>query len=247
MKRKILVCLVALSLLVTACSGSQPAPDLDAIVQATFQALTAQAPAPQATPTVAAVTTGSISGKLSYPSEGTPPQLVVAFSVETDNYYWVQTAQGQSTYQLDGLPTGTYHVVAYALPDGKLAGRHDQFYLCGLNQGCVDDSWVDVQVQAGVVTPDVDPGNWYIGEEYYPPMPGYDAAQPSGSGTYSAPMPALGSISGQLSYPSSFIPSMVVAAFEVKGAYYQYVITVENSSTYTIEDLPAGSWLLQSL
>jgi hypothetical protein len=99
-----------------------------------------------------------------------------------------------------------------------------------------------VQVQAGAVTPDVDPGNWYIGEENYPPMPGYDAAQPSGSGIYSAPMPALGSISGQLSYPSSFIPSMVVVAFEVNSPYYQYVITIENSSTYTIEDLPAGSY-----
>jgi hypothetical protein len=87
----------------------------------------------------------------------------------------VQTAQNQSTYQMDGLKVGIYHVVAYALPDGKLAGRYDQFYLCGLHQGCTDSNWVDVQVQAGCVTPNVDPGNWYIGAENYPPMPGYDA------------------------------------------------------------------------
>ena len=242
MKRKILILFVVLAALLSACGGGAPAPDVDAIVQATFQALTAQAPAPQATPTAAAVTTGSITGKLSYPSEGTPPQLVVAFNVNTDDYYWVQTAQNQSTYQMDGLPPGSYHVVAYALPDGKLAGRYDQFYLCGLHQGCTDSNWVDVQVQAGVVTPDVDPGDWYVGEENYPPMPSYDAALTSGSGIYSAPMPAGRSISGQLSYPSSFIPSMVVAAFEVNGAYYQYIITIENSSTYTIEDLPPGSY-----
>jgi hypothetical protein len=241
MKRKILVLCVAFALLLSACGGA-PAQDVDAIVQATFQALTAQAPAPQATPTVEVNMTGSISGKLSYPSEGTPPQLVVAFSVDTDTYYWVQTAQNQSTYQMDGLAPGAYHVVAYALPDGKLAARYDQFYLCGLHQGCTDSNWVDVQVQAGVVTPNVDPGNWYIGPENYPPMPSYDAGQASGSGIYSAPMPAGGSIAGQLSYPSSGIPPMMVVAFETTSQYYQYVLTLADSSTYQIDNLPPGTY-----
>jgi len=238
MKRKIWILFVVMAILLSACGG-QPAEDLDTIVQSTLQALTAQAPA--ATPTTA-VTTGSVSGKLSYPSQGIPAQLVVAFNVNTDDYYWVQTAQDQATYQIDGLPPGTYHVVSYALPDGKLAGRYDQFYLCGLHQGCTDSSWVDVQVQAGVVTSDVDPGNWYIGSENYPPMPAFDVSQTSGSGIYFAPMPASGGIAGQLSYPSSGIPPMMVVAFEVGSQNYHYVLTLPDTSTYQINDLPPGTY-----
>ena len=248
MRRKTLLGLSIILLFMFACVPGLAAPtqDVDLIVQSTLQALTLQAL--QSTPETAQSTpavsdqTGSISGKLSYPSSGIPPLLVVAFSLNNVDYYWVQTAQNQSTYQLDGLPPGTYHVVAYALPDGKLAGRYDQFYVCGLAQGCNDTNWVDVQVQAGVVTPNVDPGNWYGGAELYPPMPSYEAGQPSGKGIYSAPMPALGSISGKLSYPSSFIPSMTVVALNVKTSDYYYVITNENSGTYQIDNLPPGSY-----
>jgi hypothetical protein len=238
MKRRILMLFVVLTVLIAACGGQPPAQDIDEIVQATFQALTAQAPA--ATPVISS--TGGFSGKLSYPSQGIPPLLVVAFSVDTENYYWVQTAQDQSTYQMDGLPPGAYHVVAYTLPDGKLAGRYDQFYLCGLHQGCTDSNWVDVQVQAGAITTDVDPGNWYTGPENYPPMPGFDVAQTSGSGIYFAPMPASGGIAGQLSYPSSGIPPMMVVAYEVGSQNYHYVLTFPDASTYQIDDLPPGTY-----
>ncbi|MFN8401730.1 MAG: carboxypeptidase-like regulatory domain-containing protein [Anaerolineales bacterium] len=247
MRKKSILSLLLLLAFMFACVPSFAAPtqDVDLIVQSTLQALTLQAlqstPEAQSTPVVSDQT-GSISGKLSYPSSGIPPLLVVAFNLNNVDYYWIQTAQDQSTYQMDGLPVGTYHVVAYVLPDGKLAGRYDQFYVCGLAQGCNDENWVDVQVQAGVVTPNVDPGNWYGGPELYPPMPSYEAGQPSGSGIYSAPMPALGSITGKLSYPSSFIPSMTVVALNAKTADYYYVITNENAGTYQIDNLPPGSY-----
>lgn len=252
MKKRPVIVLLILLVFTFACVPGLAAPtqDVELIVQSTLQALTLQAlegtPAAQTTPTpeVLKSETGSISGKLFYPSSGIPPLLVVAFDINTSDYYWIQTAQDQGSYQMDGLPPGTYHVVAYALPDGKLAGRYDQFYVCGLAQGCDNDNWVDVQVQAGVVTPNVDPGNWYAGPEYYPPMPGYEPGQPSGSGVYSAPMPALGSIAGQLSYPSSFIPSMTVVAFDTMSFNYFYTVTLENSSTYQIDNLPPGSYFV---
>lgn len=255
--KKFLFVMLVIALFIAACIPSQeqidqfmqaaPAStqDIDQIVQATFQALTAQAPTATAAPAQAdAATTGGLSGRLSYPSSAIPAQLVVAFNINTSDYYWTQTAFNQSDYQLNGLPPGAYHIVAYALPDGKLAGRYDQFYLCGLAQGCDNDNWVDVQVLAGVVTPNIDPGNWYGGPEYYPPMPDYDPLQASGAGIYSAPMPALGGISGSLSYPSSFIPSMVVVAFDANGPAYYYVVTNENSSTYQIDNLPQGSYFV---
>ncbi|MCE7858777.1 MAG: hypothetical protein DYG86_03190 [Chloroflexi bacterium CFX2] len=154
--KRLYVILVILSALIGACGGGQPAQDVDAVVQATFQALTAQAP--QATPSAA---TGSISGQLSFPSEGIPPLLVVAFNTSTGQYYWVQTVQDQTTYQIDGLPPGKYTVFAYVLPDGKLVGAYDQFYVCGLQQSCTDLSLIEVDVQAGIVTPNINPGDWY--------------------------------------------------------------------------------------
>lgn len=154
MKRKLSALTVALAILLAACMPSQEQIDelvksaeetaiaqvtivpaatqsVDQIVQATFQALTAQAsiptPAPTATPGAGNnPQTGSISGSLSYPSEGIPPLVVVAFRVDSDVYYWMQTAQNQSAYQMDGLPPGSYHVAAYTL-DGGLSARYDQF------------------------------------------------------------------------------------------------------------------------
>lgn len=52
--------------------------------------------------------------------------------------------------------------------------------------------------------------------------------------------PAPGSISGKLSYPSSFIPPLRVIAFRVDGEYYRYVDTLQNQSAYQITGLAPG-------
>lgn len=234
--KRLFVILVVLSALIGACGGGQPAQDVDAVVQATFQALTAQAP--QATPSAA---TGSISGQLSFPSEGIPPLLVVAFNTSTGQYYWVQTVQDQTTYQIDGLPPGKYTVFAYVLPDGKLVGAYDQFYVCGLQQSCTDLSLIEVDVQAGIVTPNINPGDWYNDPALWPSMPNDPSIPNLGVGGESA---GTGGIAGQLSYPSSFIPSMTVVAFDINSANYRYIITNENSSTYQIDDLAPGSYFV---
>jgi hypothetical protein len=236
MKRKNFVVFAALGLLLSACAGGQPTQDLDTIVQATFQALTAQAPVETPAPE-----TGGISGALSFPSEGIPPLLVVAFNTSTGQYYWVQTTENQSTYQIDNLPVGKYTVFAYALPDGTFVGAYDQFYVCGLHQGCTDMSLIEVEVQAGAVTPNIDPGNWYGDSTQWPSMPNDPSIPNLGVGV-AGPPAGSGSIAGQLSYPSSFIPSMVVVAYEIGGQNYRYVITNVNSTTYQIDDLPPGNY-----
>lgn len=225
---------MVLAVLLSACGGRASAPDVDAIVQATFQALTAQAPA--ATPVSA---TGSISGNLSFPSEGIPPLLVVAFNSATGQYYWVQTTQNQTAYQIDNLPVGKYTVFAYALPDGKIVGAYDQFYVCGLHQGCTDLSLIEVDVQAGVVTSNINPGDWYGDPAQWPPMPNDPSIPNLGVGGETV---GAGGITGQLSFPSSFIPSMTVVAFSVNSPSYQYVVTLENSSTYQIDGLAPGMY-----
>ena len=226
---------VVFAFLLSACGGTQPSQDVDAIVQATLQALTAQAPVATPVPQ-----TGGISGKLSFPSEGIPPLLVVAFNSATGQYYWVLTAQDQSTYQIDNLPVGKYTVFAYALPDGKIVGAYDQFYVCGMHQGCSDASLIEVEVVGGSVTPNIDPGNWYGDASQWPPMPN-DPSIPVTGGAQE-PAVAGGSITGQLSYPSNSIPPMMVVAFKVDSQYYQYVLTMTDTSTYQIDDLPPGNY-----
>ncbi len=56
------------------------------------------------------------------------------------------------------------------------------------------------------------------------------------------PVPATGSISGTLSYPSQFIPPLRIVAFRVDGSGYRYVDTLENQTTYQISGLTPGTY-----
>jgi hypothetical protein len=57
--------------------------------------------------------TGNISGSIKYPGDESPELRVVTFNVETNYFYWVNTQEGQTSYGINELPPGTYHVVAY--------------------------------------------------------------------------------------------------------------------------------------
>lgn len=227
--RKIGFVLVTLSAFLISCLAlATPTQDVDVIVQATFQAMTAQAP--DATPEAAS--TGSLSGHLGYPSEAIPPLRVVAFDANSDNFYYIETTYNQSSYQITGLPVGTYHVVAYTLGGGSfpagLAGGYTQAVPCGLSVNCTDHALIPIDVAGDQDTPNVSPTDWYFEENAFPPMPG------------PAPTVGKGSITGSLSYPSEFIPPLRVFAFQVGSQTYFFVDTLQNQSTYQIDDLPAG-------
>lgn len=121
-------------------------------------------------PTATRLLTGVIAGTLSYPSEYLPAQRVVAFDVANPSlFYWVQTQDGQATFELP-VPPGTYYVVAY-LPDGSLAAGYSQAVLCGLKYECTDHSLIPVIVRAGERVNDVRPHDWYAPSGAFPPMP----------------------------------------------------------------------------
>lgn len=162
-------------MLTTACTPAQgpsttvtESPNLDAIVAQTFAALTAQAPPPSTVTRTPAP--GSISGTLSYPSEGIPALRVVAFSLSEQGYYSVDTQPNQSTYQITGLPPGKYHVVAYTM-DGQLAGGFTPAVACGLMVTCTDHALSEVVVLAGQDMTGIDPQDWYAPPGTFPPMP----------------------------------------------------------------------------
>jgi hypothetical protein len=119
--------------------------------------------APQSVP-------GSLSGGLSYPSEGIPPLRVVAFHLESGQFFYLDTVQNQAGYTIEGLPPGSYQVVAYYGEYG-LAGGYTQAVPCGLSANCSDHSLIVVQVLSGQETTGVDLMDWYAPEGSYPPNP----------------------------------------------------------------------------
>ncbi len=117
-----------------------------------------------------AATGGNIAGNLSYPSEGIPPLRVVAFRTDVNQYFYVDTLQNQSTFQIDNLPAGTYHVVAYTM-GGELSGGYTQSVICGLTVDCSDHTLIDVFVADGQVSGGVNPADWYAPPGSFPPFP----------------------------------------------------------------------------
>jgi hypothetical protein len=128
--------------------------------------------------------TGTIKGKLSYPSEFIPPMRLVAFSLTDGKAYFIDTGENQLEYSID-VPAGTYYVVSYphegtagnigqvdsyTLGGGPFAGGYTQMVPCGLAAGCEDHTLLPVTVTGGQTTT-ADPGDWYAPEGAFPPMP----------------------------------------------------------------------------
>lgn len=154
--------------------------DVGLVVQATLRAVTEQAgpisePSLPPAPPAPIVTTGGIAGQLMYPASGLPSLRIVAFQLGGGAYYYIDTALGQSSYELHNVPPGTYHVVAYPLPGGGFtggpAGGYSQMVPCGLQYGCNDHTLIDVVVTAGNVTAGADPNDYYAEPGGFPPNP----------------------------------------------------------------------------
>lgn len=152
-----------------------PTPNVNGMVNATLTAM-ASVPnssiptVPTALPPVPA--TGTISGKLSYPSDFIPPLRVVAFdAANTSIYYYVDTVLNQFEYTISDLPAGVYHVVSYKIGSTTLAGGYTQMVPCGLAYGCNDHTLINVTVTSGNTTTGINPGDWYANVSSFPPMP----------------------------------------------------------------------------
>ncbi len=196
MNKKIAFAILVLSLTTIVCTTqaigqASPTPDVNAMVNGTLTALVVVSDTPDqpveqvstvptdatvvqvpTTPVVPTdITTGSISGHLSYPSDFIPPLRVVAFNAANPTIYdFVDTAQNQSEYTIYDLPVGVYHIVSYKI-GSPLAGGYTQMVPCGLAYGCDDHSLIDVTVTAGAMITGIDPGDWYADAAAFPPMP----------------------------------------------------------------------------
>jgi len=128
----------------------------------------------KAFPTMIKPASGSITGKVSYPSEVIPPERVVAVNMVTQEIFSTDVIN-QGTYVLTNLPVGTYHVVAYLEDSSQTAssqsGGYSRAVLCGLSVDCTDHTLLDVEIKDGVTSTEINPGDWYAPAGTFPPEP----------------------------------------------------------------------------
>jgi hypothetical protein len=225
--------------------------DVNQVVAATFQAMTQQASGahPLSTPTLppptSASTTGSISGELNYPASAIPSLYVTAYLDGSNIYQFIISNPGQNTFKIDGLKPGTYHVIAYTIGGGGfpagLAGGYTKSVPCGLSVNCTDHTLIAVIVKAGQTSTGAKPFDWYAPQGTFQPFPQQAQAQPTLSTTPMSNFPQMGTISGALSYPSSGIPPLRIAATETTTKAVSYMDTAAGQSSYTF-DLPVGKY-----
>ena len=120
---------------------------------------------------------GSISGKLSYPSEFVPPMRVCAISVDGGSHFGcVTTSENQRTYRILNLHQATYYVVAYVKEAGvKATGAFTRAVRCGAGQPrCTDGSLIPVTLGEGNSITGIDPGDFYSSSDTWPKEPAQD-------------------------------------------------------------------------
>ncbi|MBN1266517.1 MAG: hypothetical protein JXA25_13555 [Anaerolineales bacterium] len=104
-------------------------------------------------------TTGTISGRVCYPSEFIPEMTAYFMETTTNVVTELPIAENQGLYSIE-LPTGTY--VAYIWRDEyNLGGSYSQAVPCGLHVGCTDHSLIPIPLVAGAIATDVDLCDWY--------------------------------------------------------------------------------------
>lgn len=114
---------------------------------------------------------GSIQGTLGYPSSGIPELFVYAFdSTNEKKYFMIETAVNQMTFTMNGIPAGSYYVVAYA-KDYAVSGAYTKMVPCGLSVECTDHSMIAVTVLPGETTKGVEVKDWYAPEGTFPKKP----------------------------------------------------------------------------
>lgn len=167
--------LAPLTLLLTFCAANgapaAPTADIAAMVSATLTAYVP--PQPEIDQAPAPAGGGRISGQISYPAGSIPALKVVAFRVGRDEFFFIETAPNQTSYLIENLPEGKYHIVAYTLGEDSfpagLAGGYTQAVLCGMGEECTEHGLVDVVVFEGEESTDVNIFDWL--QQDLPPMP----------------------------------------------------------------------------
>jgi hypothetical protein len=113
--------------------------------------------------------TGSVSGKLCYPSEYIPEMTIFFQDVYSLDFIQATTIENQDSYTQQ-LPLGEYIVFAYLNSGAPLGGAYTFAVLCGLTADCEDHSLVQIRIEPGMSVTDIDICDWYSPDSI-PPDP----------------------------------------------------------------------------
>lgn len=157
---------------------------------------------------------GSVTGRVCFPSEQIPPMTIYLQRTDDDKVVEVSVSQNQTSFQAT-LEPGEY--IAYAWT------RNFEF---GGAYTYSNHSLKAFAIKRGITTENIDICDWYGGPGSVPYPPFYSA----------------GVISGQLSFPSEFIPPLRVIAFNETENTYFWVDTTQNQHSYEISGLTPGEY-----
>lgn len=110
-------------------------------------------------------TSGSISGSVSFPSEGIPKMEVCAEDTTTKETICTSEIQEDSSYSSGmgyklEVPAGTYYVYA-KLPNDSYKAYYNEFVTCGLQASCPSHKLIPVEVGQDQQVSQIDPQDWY--------------------------------------------------------------------------------------
>jgi hypothetical protein len=121
-----------------------------------------------------------IAGRVNYPSDFVPPQLVYAINTAGPKYgaYSAETVLNQGTYAIQGVAPGTYLVYSAVRPlacytptGGIVAAAYTDFVKCGLINRCSAHKLLPVTVRSSASTSGIDVFDWYADPPTFFPAP----------------------------------------------------------------------------
>ena len=186
--------------LVTACGSPATVASPTPTTSPTIAAATTPPPSASA-PASSVTTTGTIAGRLGYPSDFVPPLTVYAISTSNSSVWfstdtprfgnplsatlppgptWPPTGPG--TYAISGIPAGTYYVIAYRNDGNPGVGVYTPWTAkCSSSDPTVpspppgpcstDHTLLPVVLKAGQTVSHIDITDWSFQPASYPPRP----------------------------------------------------------------------------
>ena len=127
---------------------------------------------PSPTPEEDLFKTGTVEGRICFPSNYIPEMILYLENVNTQETTIVPILETQADFSAP-VPPGTY--LAYAwLPDLSRGGTYSQAVPCGLTVECKDHSLIEFEVSTGEITPDINVCDWYGSPKDIPLPPNAD-------------------------------------------------------------------------
>ena len=107
---------------------------------------------------------GTITGELSYPSSYLPKDLLVCAQESTSGEVTCKGGFAGTSYAID-LEAGAYLVWSQTNDMQGYRAFYTQAVPCGLTVECTDHTPFEVEVIGGQTRADIDPGDWYDGDQ----------------------------------------------------------------------------------